>query len=129
MQELPKTSGNFRFSSKQELAILELLNPDNKTLEDIAVKVGVTERTIRTWLKLPHFEERLRQEREKLREQAFTNLKAALHKAVEKLGGLLDSNSESIKLRASQAILDYNIKIAETEELERRLAALERLNK
>ncbi|MGE5443281.1 MAG: hypothetical protein ACM3SR_01610 [Ignavibacteriales bacterium] len=123
--KVPKTSENFRLSTKQELAILELLSPDNKTLGDVATKVGVNERTIRTWLKLPHFEERLKKEREKLRDQAFTNLKARLNTVVERLSELLDSATESIKLRASQTILDYNIKIVETEELKERLKALE----
>ncbi|HET8686414.1 MAG TPA: hypothetical protein VFM18_07085, partial [Methanosarcina sp.] len=56
---------------------------------------------------------------------AFTNLKARLNTVVERLSELLDSATESIKLRASQTILDYNIKIVETEELKERLKALE----
>ncbi|MGE5444532.1 MAG: phBC6A51 family helix-turn-helix protein [Ignavibacteriales bacterium] len=118
-------AGNGRLSAKQERAILELANPSNRTVEDVAKKIGVGERTLYRWLTLPHFEKCLSEEREKLRDQAFSNLKARLNTAVERLGGLLDSETESIKLRASQAILDYNIKIVKTEELEERLKALE----
>lgn len=118
-------SENDRLSAKQERAILELANPSNRTVEDVAKKIGVGERTLYRWLTLPHFEKCLREEREKLRDEAFSNLKARLNTAVERLGGLLDSETESIKLRASQVILDYNIKIVETEEIEERLKALE----
>lgn len=49
----------------------------------------------------------------KKQEQAFDTLRANLNKAVEKLGSLLDSESETIELKAVQTILDYHIKFAE----------------
>lgn len=126
MQEFAE---NFRLSRKQEQAILELVNPSAHSLAEIANKIKVSERTLYNWLKLPHFQKRLREERTRLREQAFNNLKSTLNNAVEKLGELLDSESESIKLKACQTVLDYNIRIAELEGIEARLTRLEDLNK
>jgi transposase len=120
---------NFRLSRKQEQAIFELVNPSAHSLAEIANKIKVSERTLYNWLKLPHFHERLREERNRLREQPFNNLKPTLNNVVERLGELLDSEIESIKLKACQTILDYNIKIAEVEELEESLTKLEGLNK
>ena len=127
MQEFQDLSKNVRLSGEQQKAILPLLG--NHTIAEVANQIGITERTLYRWLTLPHFQEKLQQEREKLREQAFDNLKATLNKAVERLGELLDDESSSVRLRACQTILDYNIKLVEIQELEERLARLEALNK
>ncbi len=125
MRECQKMSGNIRLSAKQEQTILEIINPANKTMEDVAKKIGINERTLYRWLTLPQFKRRLQGERNRLREQGFNKLKALLNAAVERLGNLLDDASSSIKLRASQTVVDYNIKVAEIEEVEQRLARLE----
>lgn len=125
--EFQKTSDNFRLSAKQERAVLELVNPSTGTLEEIAKRIGVSERTLYNWLSLPHFQARLQEERGRLRTEAFDKLKSTINKAVERLGELLDSDSDSIKLRSAQAILDYNIKVVEIQEAEERIAKLERL--
>lgn len=65
------------------------------------------------------------EERSKLRDQAFDSLKANLTKAVERLGSLLDSESEAIKLKTCQTILDYNMRLIEMQEIESRLLKLE----
>ena len=68
-------SENVRLSAKQEKAILELVDLANKTVEDVAKKIGINERTLYRWLALPSFKERLQEERDRLREQSFNKLK------------------------------------------------------
>lgn len=123
MQEFQEISGNCRLSAKQEKAVSLLLG--NHTIAEVAKQVGVTERTLYNWLRHSDFQERLELEKKKLREQAFDKLRTTLNKAVECLENLLESKAESIKLRACQTILDYNIKLAEIKELEERLEKLE----
>lgn len=116
---------NDRISVKQEKALLELVNPSNKTVEEVARKIGVGERTIYRWLTLPHFKERLEEEKKKLRHQALDELKATLNKAVSALRELLNSANESIRLRGAQSVIDFNLKLGEIQDVEQRLARLE----
>lgn len=116
-KEFHKNSENFRLSRKQEQAILELVNPANKTLVRIAKKIGVTERTLYNWLNLPHFNKRLAQERKKLAKQGFDTLKANVNLAALTLGDLLRNKSPNIRLRASQVIIENTFKLLERERL------------
>jgi transposase len=119
-------AGNVMFSPKQEKATLLLLS--GKTILEVSKFVGVNERTLYRWLATPEFQQRLEQEKKKLREQAFDKLKAILNKAVEKLETLIDDKNSLIGLRACQTVLEYNIKIVEQEEIEKRLEILEERN-
>jgi hypothetical protein len=120
---------NCRLSRKQEQAIIELLDPSNKALVETAQKVGIAERTLRYWLKLPHFQEQLEHERQRLRDKAFSKLRNTLTMAVERLEELLDDANSNVKLKACQTVLDFNLKVIEIEELEKRLEKLEASNK
>lgn len=123
--EFQKTSDNCRLSAKQERAVLELVNPSTGTLEEVAKRIGVSERTLYNWLGLPHFQNRLQEERNRLRTEAFDKLKSTLNRAVERLSELLDSETETVRLRACQSVIDYNLKAKELGEFEERLRALE----
>ncbi len=114
-----------RLSAKQEKALLELVNPSNKTVEGVAKKIGVGERTLYRWLTLPHFKQRLEEEKKKLRHQALDELKATLNSAVSALRELLGSANESIRLRGAQSVIDFNLKLGEIQDVEQRLARLE----
>lgn len=122
---MQKTADNGSLTKKQLLAIVELCNPSNKRIVDVAHKLQIGERTLFTWLKLPHFKECLRQERESLRRESFDNLKVNLREAVDALKGLLHSESEPVRLKASLAVIDFNLQIIENEGLERRIERLE----
>ena len=123
---MQKMAENDRFLTvKQEQAILELLNPANGSLEEIAKKLGLTPRTLYRWQELPHFQDRLREERKRLRESALSKLQDLFNAAIEELSKLLKSTDEKIQLRACQIILDYNMKIVDIKELEERLERLE----
>jgi len=124
-KSIPKNSENFRqLTSKQERALL--LTLEGKTTRDIAQSLGMSERTVYQWTLNPEFQKQLREEKNKIREAALDRLKQLVGKAVERLEGLLASESDSVKLRACVAILDYTLKAKELEEVEERLTALEK---
>lgn len=115
MVEFHKTSDNFMLSRRQERAIFELVNPANRTLANIAKKIGVTERTLYNWLNNPHFQDSLRKEREKLLQEGIANLKATFNTAVLTLGKLISDKDASIRLRSSLALVDFGFKLMERE--------------
>jgi transposase-like protein len=127
LNKLHKNAENFRLSGKQEQAILEFLKPTNTTVKIVSKKIGVTERTLYNWLNIPQFQDRLDEERRKIVKKGYDLLEQILLSAVECLKDLLSSEMESIRLRASQSILDYNIKIGELRVIEKRLRKLEQL--
>ena len=127
LNKFHKNAENFRLSRKQELAVLEFLKPSNATVKIVSKKIGISERTLYNWLNIPQFQDRLAEERRKIVKKGYDLLVQNLLSAVECLKDLLSSATETIKLRASQSILDYNIKIGEIRTLEKRLEKLEQL--
>ena len=80
MQESQKMSENVRvnLSSNQEKAIMLLLS--NQTISEVAKHLSVNERTLYRWLAIPLFQERLEQEKIKLRDEALSTLKVSFNK-------------------------------------------------
>jgi len=76
-------------------------------------------------MKEESFRAELKRQRDELIERALDSLKANVSKATETLVKLLDSESESMRVRAAEDIIEFAQKALEHEELERRLEALE----
>lgn len=110
-------------SARQKLGINALLN--NPVIAKASKACGIPTRSLTRWLAIPEFQEALEMERQRLNAEAFDNLKFTLSEAVGVLRELLRSESEATRLRAAQAIIDYNVKIAEIDRLEARLVRLE----
>ena len=68
--------------------------------------VGIKRQTFYKWLKDPAFRDELRRRLDDLTEAAVGQLKSAAGEAVQALRGLLESESESVRLRAALGILD-----------------------
>jgi transposase len=85
----------------------------------------VSKVTVYEWLKQEAFRQELKRQRDELIRGALDNLKANVSKATETLVKLLDSESESIKARAAEDIIEFAQKALEHEELEKRIEALE----
>ena len=124
---MQKIAQNGTVTARQEKAIIELLTPTNKSVLSVAKKLRMGERTIHTWLKQPEFQKALRESRNKLREDAIERLKETVITAVECLTGLLTSEKEIIRLKASQLIIDYTLRLRETEDFDERLKKLEKI--
>jgi len=122
MQEIAE---NGKVTAKQEKAIIELLNPTNKSVSGIAKKLNIGERTIHSWLKQPVFKEALCNARKELIKDSLNKLKESLGEAVNVINGLMHSDKEMVSLKASQLVIDYNLKLREDEDFEERLSRLE----
>ena len=94
-----------------------------------AAKAGLGERTAYRRLADPEFQESLAEARKELVQRAIAKLTAAGTKAANKLAQLLKSGNPSVERLAAVNILELRLKISEVEQIERRLEALENLQK
>ena len=95
------------------------------SLEEGCKRARVSKVTVYGWLKQEVFRHELKRQRDELIERALDSLKANVSKATETLVELLDSETESIRARAAEDIIEFAQKALEHEELERRIQALE----
>lgn len=108
---------------KQRQAVAALL--ETPTVATAARTVGVSRETVYKWLKQDAFVQAV-QDAEAERLQAVQRgLLAGAEGALIVILNLLRSDSESVRLRASIAILEQVIRLRELTTLEARLAALE----
>jgi hypothetical protein len=74
--------------------------------KDAAAAAGVCPQTISTWLQEPHFTAVLQAQREQLASLAVEQLRQATGVAVTTVVELMESSSESIRLKAATYVLD-----------------------
>ena len=99
-----------------------------RNTEEAAKSVGISPRTLLRWQKLPEFDQALREARMAAFRQSMARLQQASVPAVTTLLKIMvDAASPStVKARCAYYILDQTRKGIETEEIERRVAELER---
>ncbi len=112
-----------KLTRKQEQAIGALLS--EQTIASAANQVGISEVTLRRWLKQPDFLAAYRAARREVVEKAVAQLQQSSWAASTTLLKLLASSSDSVRLRAAVAILDHAAKGVELIDFEERLSALE----
>ncbi len=112
-----------KLTRKQEQAIGALLS--EQTIASAANQVGISEVTLRRWLKQPDFLAAYRATRREVVEKAVAQLQQSSWAASTTLLKLLVSSSDSVRLRAAVAILDHAAKGVELIDFEERLSALE----
>ena len=95
------------------------------SLEEGCKRARVSKVTVYGWLKQEVFRQELKRQRDELIGRALDSLKANVSKATETLVKLLDSESESMRARAAEDIIEFAQKALEQEELEKLLKALE----
>jgi len=120
-----------KLNRKQEAAIAALLQ--RTTIRAAAAAVPVNEKTLRDWLKLPHFAAAFRDARRQVVEAAIARVQQLTGKATDALDAALDSQDVSEKIRAAALVLKHTIggidtadTMARLEEMERQLAELTR---
>ena len=92
-----------------------------------AKKAGVTPRTVHRWLEEDGFQKEYHKQTWRLADIALNHLATNTNKAVETLLGLLDSENDTVKLRAARDILNMTMKLKQMGELEQRIEELEQL--
>jgi len=113
-----------RLSTRQKYTIPLVLAA--KSIEEGCRTAGIAKRTGYNWMHDEGFKAAVGEGREALSSEALDRLKAALTSAVEGLTGLVEAEEKNIRLKACAEVIDYFLKARELEDLERRLAALER---
>ena len=111
---------------KQEDAIAALLTQRN--IEEAARAAGIGARTLLRWLKVPEFQAAYRDARRAAFSQSVARLQqGATAAATTMLKLMLDPNTPaSVRIRAAECIMNHSSKAIEIEDVEARVAELER---
>jgi hypothetical protein len=111
---------------KQEETIAALLTQRN--LDEAAKAAGISMRTLMRWLKLPEFQAAYREARRTAYSQAVAKLQqGATAAATTLLKVMLDQRTPaSVKVRAAECVMNHSSKAIEIEDVEFRVAELER---
>ena len=109
-----------------ESAIAALITSRNT--EEAAKSVGVSTKTLLRWQKDPEFQKSYREARRAVHQQSVARLQQATGAAVTTLLKVLvdPATPASVKVRAADSVLDHSAKAIELEDIEARVAELER---
>lgn len=115
-----------KFGRKKEAAILALLT--QRTVEDAARIAGIGHATLIRWMKDPEFDAAYRDAKRKTFGQATARLQqGASAAATTLLKVMVDAATPpATRVRAAEAVLSHGAKAIELEDVEVRLAELER---
>jgi hypothetical protein len=114
-----------KFGRKKEEAIVALLA--NRSIEEAARSVGVTNKTLQRWMKEPEFDAAYRDARKTAFGQATARLHHLSSAAVSTLGKVMldPATPPATKVRAADSVLNHTTKAIEIEEIASRLSELE----
>ena len=120
------TGHGAKFGRKKEEAIAALLS--HRNIEEAARAIGVGYKTLLRWLELPEFRDAYRNARREAVQQAVARLQQATGAAgLTILKLMTDPNvPAAVRLRAAECVFDHAIKASELEDIEVRVAELER---
>ena len=115
-----------KFGRKKEAAIAALLT--HRNIEEAARAAGIGTQTLLRWLRVPEFERAYREARRDSFSQSIARLQQASSAAVTTLlKVMIDPNSPAAsRIRAADCVLGYTAKGIEIEDIEVRVADLER---
>jgi len=119
-------SQNVTLTHKQEKAIMLLL--ENKKMEEVAQKLGISTKTLYRWLKQDAFKQRFSEVRQELFNEALDSLKTLTKQAIDTLDDILrNGTKETSRVTASKTVLELALRLKEVEELEKRVEELEKI--
>jgi len=120
-----KTLGS-KFTRKMEEAVAAMLT--HRTLEEAARSVGIGTPTLIRWQKEPEFQTAYREARRAAFGQSIARLQQASSAAVSVLIKVMadPTSPPSTRVRAADSVLDHAAKAIEIEDIEVRVADLER---
>jgi hypothetical protein len=120
------TGHGTKFGRKKEEAVAALLVQRN--LEDAARAVGISAKTLLRWMKEPEFDAAYREARRAVFGQAVARLQqGASAAATTLLKTMIEPNTPaSVRVRAAECVLNHAMKAIEIEDIEARVAELER---
>jgi uncharacterized protein with ATP-grasp and redox domains len=115
-----------KFGRKKEEAVAALLS--HRSVEEAARAIGVNANTLLRWLQISEFRDAYRKARREAVQQGVARLQQATGIAsLTMLKLMTDPNVPgAVRLRAAACVFDYAIKGIEVDDIEARLAQLER---
>ena len=115
-----------KYERKKEEAIVTLLT--QKNIGEAARSIGIGSATLLRWMKDPDFDTAYREARRAALRQSVARLQQASGAAVTTLLKLMvdPATPPSTKARAADSALDHSAKAVEIEDIEARVAELER---
>jgi hypothetical protein len=115
-----------KFGQRKEAAIAALLTQRN--IDEAAKAVGISAPTLIAWMKVPEFDQAYREARRDAFRQSVARLQQASGAAVTTLLKIMVDGSApaATKLRAADIVLSHTSRAIEIEDVEARVAALER---
>jgi hypothetical protein len=120
----PRQNPAENHNRKGELALLTAL-ASGASVKEAARLTGIGERTAHRRLEDPIFQERISDMRSEFLSAAVGRLSETAMEAANTLRDLLNSQSDSVRLSAARAILEFAPKLRESVELERRMTEIE----
>lgn len=110
---------------KQERAIAALVS--EPTISAAAIKAGIGERTLHTWLTDPDFKKAYRKAQRVVTEHAITSLQKSTVQAIEVITKIMNDPQEksTTRIMASKIMLENGLKGLELEDLGQRIEELE----
>jgi RES domain-containing protein len=116
-----------KLSRLQETAISALLTAPS--VPEAAKMVGVGERTLWRWMRLPGFKEAYQAARRELVRHAIVTVQGVMSQAVKTLVEIMENSDSPASARVSSAktILELGVRAVEMEDLEARISKLETL--
>jgi transposase-like protein len=116
-----------KFGRKMEAAIAALLTQRN--IEEAAKSVDIATKTLLRWMKEAEFQTAYREARRSAYSQAVAKLQqGATAAATTLLKIMLDQGTPaSVRVRAAEAVMNHSSKAIEIEDIEARVAELERV--
>jgi len=120
------TGHGAKFGRKQEEAIAALLT--HRNLEEAAAAVKISAKTLMRWMKEPEFDAAYRAARRTAFSQCIARLQQGSTAAVTTLLKVMvdPATPPSTKVRAADSVLAHSAKAIELEDIEARVAELER---
>jgi hypothetical protein len=115
-----------KFTAKMEAAVAAMLTQRNQ--EEAARSIGISLPTLVRWLRVPEFRVAYREARRDAFSQSIARLQQGTSAAATTLlKTMIDpATPASVKVRAAEAIFNHAAKAIEIEDIEARVAELER---
>ena len=120
------TGHGAKYARKFEAAIAALLT--HRTTEEAAKAAGISHSTLLRWMKDADFDKAYREARRAAYGQSIARLQQGCSAAVSVLLKVMvdPASPPSVRVRAADSVLDHSAKNIELEDIEARLAAIER---
>ncbi len=123
--DCPNSSNSVKLTARKKHAIPLVMAA--RSIEEGCRTAGITRQTWYNWMKDEGFVNEVYRRRERVISEALDRLRTSVAGAVEGLVDLVHAEENNIRLRACGEVLDYFMKARELEEIERRVAVLERV--